>query len=240
MKDTSRKLKKKLFYLLEQKDFTEALEQIESYPLKSSIGPLFSFFYSKDDQVKWRAITAMGAIVSRLADVDIESGRVVMRRLMWSLNDESGGIGWGSPEAMAEIMARNRRLADEYRNMLVSYICEDGNYVEYEMLQRGVLWGFGRLAHARPELLYNCSSLLVPYMSASDPYLKGLAAWASGPLDLSPVRNCLEKLLENHCVIKIFLNLELVDRKISRLARESLEGLFQASTILENKKNGQV
>jgi len=240
MKDTSRKLKKKLFYLLEQKDFTEALEQIESYPLKSSIGPLFSFFYSKDDQVKWRAITAMGAIVSRLADVDIESGRVVMRRLMWSLNDESGGIGWGSPEAMAEIMARNRRLADEYRNMLVSYICEDGNYVEYEMLQRGVLWGFGRLAHARPGLLYNFSSLLVPYMSAPDPYLKGLAAWAAGPLDLSPVRDCLEKLLENHFIIKIFLNLELVDRKVSLLANESLEGVFHECVNLENKKNGKV
>ncbi len=226
MRDTSRKLKKKIFYLLEQKDFTKTLAQIESYPLKSSIGPLFSFFYSKDDQVRWRAITAMGAIVSKLADSDIESSRVVMRRLMWSLNDESGGIGWGSAEAMGEIMARNHRMADEYWNILVSYMCQDGNYVEYEMLQRGVLWGFGRLAHARPELLYNSSSLIVPYMSASDPYLKGLAAWAAGPLDLSTVRDCLEKLLENHCVIKIFLNLELVDRKVSRLARESLDGIF--------------
>jgi hypothetical protein len=226
MKDTSRKLKRKILHLLGQENFTKALEQIENFPLKSSIGPLFSFFYSKDDQVRWRAITAMGAVVSKLADSDIESGRVVMRRLMWNLNDESGGIGWGSPEAMGEIMARSRRLADEYWNILVSYICEDGNYVEYEMLQRGVLWGFGRLAHKRPELLYRCSSLLVPYMSSSDPYLKGFAAWAAGPLDPAPVRDCLEKLLENHCTIKIFLNLELVDRKVSRLACESLESIF--------------
>jgi hypothetical protein len=226
MKDTSRKLKRKILHLLGQENFTKALEQIEGFPLKSSLGPLFSFFYDKDEQIRWRAITAMGAIVSKLADSDIESGRVVMRRLMWNLNDESGGIGWGSPEAMGEIMARNPRLADEYRNILVSYICEDGNYIEYEMLQRGVLWGFGRLAHVRPELLYSCSSLLVPYMSASDPYLKGFAAWAAAPLDPTPVRDCLEKLLENHYTIKIFLNLELVDRKINRLARESLEGIF--------------
>jgi hypothetical protein len=226
MKNTSRKLKIKIFHLLEQTDFSKALEQVEGYPLKASVGPLFSFFYNKDDQVRWRAITAMGVIVSKLADSDIESGRVVMRRLMWNLNDESGGIGWGSPEAMGEIMARNRRLADEYWNILVSYMCQDGNYIEYEMLQRGVLWGFGRLAHARPELLYNSSSLLVPYMLASDPYLKGFAAWAAGPLDLTRVRDCLEKLLDNHFNIRIFLNLELVDRKVSRLARESLEGFF--------------
>ncbi len=224
MKDTSRKLKKKLFHLLKQQDFTTSLAKIVTFPPKSAIGPLFSFFFNKDEQVRWRAITAMGVVVSILADSDIESARVVMRRLMWNLNDESGGIGWGSPEAMGEIMARNLRLADEYRNILVSYVCEDGNYIEYEMLQRGVLWGLGRLAHARPESLFNCSYLLVPYMSASDPYLKGLAAWAAGPLDPEPVRKSLETLLENHCTIKFYLDFELVDRKVSQLARESLQG----------------
>lgn len=168
----------------------------------------------------------MGAVVSKLADSDIESGRVVMRRLMWNLNDESGGIGWGSPEAMGEIMARNHRLADEYWNILVSYLCEDGNYLEYEMLQRGVLWGFGRLGHARPDLLYNFSHLLVSYMAASDSYLKGLAAWAAGRLDPAPVRDCLKQLLGNHSIIKIFLGSELVERKISQLAHDSLEGTF--------------
>jgi hypothetical protein len=224
MKDTSRKLKKKIFHLLVQKDFQKALEQLEHYPLKSLIGPLFSFFYNKDDQIRWRAITAMGVIVARLGDSDIESGRVVMRRLMWNLNDESGGIGWGSPEAMGEIMARNPRIADEYRNILISFLSEDCNYIEYEMLQRGVLWGFGRLSHARPEMLYNCSSLLVPYMLSSDSHVRGFAAWAIGALDISPAHDYLKKLLEDHSIIKIFLNLELIELKVSHLARKSLEG----------------
>jgi len=37
-----------------------------------------------------------------------------MRRLMWNLNDESGGIGWGNPEAMGEILACHEALANEY------------------------------------------------------------------------------------------------------------------------------
>ena len=63
----------------------------------------------------------MGQVVSNLADTDMESARVIMRRLIWNLNDESGGIGWGSPEAMGDIMACHERLAGEYHRLLVSY-----------------------------------------------------------------------------------------------------------------------
>lgn len=226
MKERSRNIKKKLLYLLEQDDIKKALAEIENFPLKTCIGPLFSFFLHKDEHIRWRAVAAMGVVVSQLASSDMEAARVVMRRLMWSLNDESGGIGWGSPEAMGEIMARNQALAQEYSNILVSYISPGGNYLEYEMLQRGALWGFGRLAHTRPELLFKCESLLIPYMSASDPYLKGFSAWAAGPLDTSVVQDFLQKLLEDHSKIKIFLDLRLVERKVSQLADESLESVY--------------
>jgi len=43
-------------------------------------------------------------------------------------------------------------LAEEYLHMLVSYMREDGpkafqdgNFIELPMLQRGLLWGIGRL-----------------------------------------------------------------------------------------------
>ena len=60
----------------------------------------------------------MGASLARLADADMEAARIVMRRLLWSLNDESGGIGWGAPESMAEAMCRHQGLALEYAHML--------------------------------------------------------------------------------------------------------------------------
>ena len=68
-----------------------------------------------------------------------------MRRLMWSLNDESGSIGWGAPEAMAEIMARNKKLADEYYKILISYSEQGKNYLEHEGLQRSVRRGIERI-----------------------------------------------------------------------------------------------
>jgi len=136
-----RQLKKEILELLSHKDFEKSLEKIRQLPARQAVNPLFSFFYNRDELVKWRAVAAMGAVVSNLADHDMESARVIMRRLIWNLNDESGGIGWGSPEAMGEIMAKHGRLAGEYHKILVSYIMPDGNYLEHEILQRGVLWG---------------------------------------------------------------------------------------------------
>jgi len=105
--------------------------------------------------VRWHAVSVFGTTVDRMAGQDLESARIVMRRFLWSLNDESGGIGWGAPEAMAEIMYHCRPLAEEHLHMLVSYMREDGpeafqdgNFIELPMLQRGLLWGIGRLIPA--------------------------------------------------------------------------------------------
>ena len=148
-----RQLKRKILELLNEDELEKSLETVCLMPARQAVNPLFSFLYHKDELIKWRAVTAMGTVVACLAHADIESARIVMRRLLWNLNDESGGIGWGSPEAMGEIMARHGGLAKEYAGILVSFINEAGNYLEHEILQRGVLWGLGRLAHERPELV---------------------------------------------------------------------------------------
>ena len=181
-KETGRQLKEKIRKLLLQPDIESGLAQIARLPARKAINPLFSFLCSLDEMLKWRAVMAMGKVVDRLSDADMESARVIMRRYMWHLNDESGGIGWGCPEAMGEIMARNEKLGDEFWCILISYIRPDGNYLEHETLQRGVLWGVGRLAYSRPLLLEDSVQYLHPYMRSEDPYLRGLAAWASGAI----------------------------------------------------------
>lgn len=176
-KPGGRQLKKEILIFLEDSDADRGLERICENPLKSVVSPLLSFFYHHNELIKWRAVTAMGTVVSRLAGTDMEAARNVMRRLMWNLNDESGGIGWGSPEAMGDIMAKKNKIAREFYHILVSYMNPDGNYIEHEILQRGVLWGVGRLAHARPQYVKESACLLYPYMESEDPSLRGLAAW---------------------------------------------------------------
>ena len=219
---SNRELKKKILTLLKDEEFDKGLEKICQLPARQAVNPLFSFFYSTNELIKWRAITAMGAVVSRLAEQDMESARVVMRRLIWNLNDESGGIGWGSPEAMGEIMARHFRLAEEYSFLLVSYVNEQGNYIEHPALQRGVLWGLGRLAHSRPRLVKHVVSFLPPYMRSEDAIHRGLAVWTAGALDGGLTKPLLQHLSNDNATVKIFIDMHLIERTVGQLAREAL------------------
>ncbi|MFQ5484424.1 MAG: DVU0298 family protein, partial [Desulfobacterales bacterium] len=158
----------------------------------------------------------------RLAQRDIESARIIMRRLMWHLNDESGGIGWGAPEAMGEIMARHKKLAEEYACILVSYIDQSANFIEYSILQRGVLWGLGRLAYARPELAENADVFLPPFMRSNDATHRGLAAWVSGALSSEITTPLLQDLITDEARIKIFINMNLLERTVGKLAQEAI------------------
>jgi hypothetical protein len=217
-----RELKQKIQALLGQQDVESALTTLCQLPARGVISPLFSFFYSMDELVKWRAVTAVGAVVSGLAQTDRESARIVMRRLIWNLNDESGGIGWGSPEAMGEIMARHAGLAEEYAHILVSYARKGGNYIEHESLQRGVLWGLGRLAQAYPNLLKAAEALFPPYLDSADPTVRGLAAKLCGILRLNSARESLERLKNDKTPIRLFCNGVISTYQINRIAADAL------------------
>jgi hypothetical protein len=213
-----REFKRQLLELLDRDDQAHVLREICRLPGRQVVNPLFSFFCNRSELIRWRAITAMGAVVSMLAEQDMGRARAVMRRLIWNLNDESGGIGWGSPEAMGEIMARHGQLAVEYHPILISYIRPAGNYIEYPMLQRGVLWGLGRLAQVRPHLLRDEAYLLLPYMETDDVDLRGLAAWTSSMLGAEPTRSMLERLKGDRGQLNFFCDGQLRTTTVAQLA----------------------
>ena len=215
---SGKKLKKKILEILSHNDFEKGIVNISGFTARKVVNPLFSFFYNCDELVKWRAVTAMGFVVSNLADNDIESARVVMRRLIWNLNDESGGIGWGSPEAMGDIMARHEGLAKEYHTILLSYIIPDRNYIEHEILQRGVLWGIGRLAHARPYLVKDFAHLLYNYMESPDPALRGLAAWTGGLFDCETTSRLVKRFENDQATLTFYIDGTLEEVTVAQLS----------------------
>lgn len=224
---TGRQLKIKINKLLLQEDFERGLTDIAAIPARKAVNPLFSFLCSGDEILKWRSVTAMGEVIAQLAEKDTESARVIMRRLMWHLNDESGGIGWGCPEAMGEIMARNDQLAEEFWCILISYIQPDGNFLEHQTLQRGLLWGIGRLAHARPQLLKDTVEYLHPFLQDSDPYLRGLATWAAGAIQNINTQKLISNLQTDTAELKIYLNQNLVLCTVAQLAKTALKNAPQ-------------
>jgi hypothetical protein len=164
----------------DEKDFERAVADLAAKDGRKLVGPLFSGLFSLDERIRWRAVRAVGIVTARIADEEMEAARDVMRRLIWNLNDESGGIGWGCAEAMGEIMARHARVAEEFAPILVSYVRESCNRPENRALERGALWGIGRLAGVRPHLAVCCIPDLAHYLESPDAEDRGLAAWILG------------------------------------------------------------
>ncbi|KAF0121288.1 MAG: hypothetical protein FD151_1310 [bacterium] len=217
-------LKRRILSLVKLPDFDQALDKLSKLPPRRVINSLFASLCTDDEEMKWRVVSAMGFMVSNIVAKDMESARTIMRRLMWSLNDESGGIGWGAPEAMGEIMACNEGLAEEFAHILLSYIREDGNYIDYQPLQRGVVWGIGRLAQVKPEILRekDATRLLCPCLGSSDATVRALAAWAMGLLGVEDGRSQLEALLTDNAEVHLYRDRHLGVRRVSEMAREAL------------------
>jgi hypothetical protein len=200
------------------------LAEVLRLPPRRAISPLIAALFHESAIVKWHAVSALGVAVAALAEEDREAARTVMRRLMWSLNDESGSIGWGAPEAMAEIMAGHDGLAEEYAYALVSYMREDGFYLELPALQRGLMWGVGCLAAARPDLLekWEAPVYLLPYLDSDDPEVRGLAARAAGILRANGAKGALAALRNDPAGVLLYWRGELQTRTVGELAGEAL------------------
>ena len=198
---------------------------IKKYRPRQAVNALFPFIYNSAPVVKWGAITAMGEAVGFMAEEDLESARNVIRRLMWNLNDESGGIGWGSPEAMAEILAGNDSLAIEYHKILLSYANENGNFQENEIIQRGVLWGIGRIAEKYPDLVKKSAVDVIKFLDSDDPLVRAYAVRIVGILRLREVRSKLDSILNDDSEIQIFIDRELINCRVKDMVNEAMNNL---------------
>jgi hypothetical protein len=212
-----RQLKQRVYDLLKADDFhPDTLADIKASP-RQLINPLLGLLYHGEPVVRWRAVMSAGKVVAELADANMEHARVVMRRLMWNLNDESGGIGWGSPEAMAEIMACHVGLAREFVHILVSYLNPQGNFLEHEGLQQGVLWGVGRVASVDPQLPVEAAPLIVPFFSSPHALLRGYAVQAAAAFRDQRLRSRIQSLKDDSTPITLFMNDRLIRITIDAL-----------------------
>ena len=118
-------------------------------------------------------------------------------------------------------------LAEEYGHILVAYMREDGFFLELEMLQRGLMWGLGRLAQARASLLLErkAATYLLPYLQSPDAVVRGLAAWTLGLLHEKKAVPGLEHLLPDSAQVRHYLNRTFVDKTVGRLAEKALANI---------------
>lgn len=199
------------------------------------IAPLFALLLH-DGIVKWRAVTALGMVTARLANENTEAARVVLRRLMWHMNEESGNVAWGIPESMGEILARHEKLAKEFYKILPTYIYDrgkDDNFLDHPPLRVGVYWGMGRLAQVRPELMAHAIPYLLLALNEEEIRNRGMALWALGTV----LAACNAKTDSDACRIELSTRMAVQKtlRPLCALPEDSGEvEIFTESELLQS------
>lgn len=213
--------KRRVEELLRAPDFSDNLGVWPTFPARKVINPLVSFLCSADERVRWHAVTASGIVTAALAEEDPESARVIIRRFLWQLNDESGGIGWGIPEALGESAARSPLLAGEYARLVLSFVKEDENFLEHPPLLAGALWALARLLQTRADLLKDSEAPLISYGRHPDALFRALALWGLGAVGTTRSLPLIESLEADDAAVRIYRNESFENTTVAELARQA-------------------
>ncbi|MCP4674579.1 MAG: hypothetical protein GY854_03495 [Deltaproteobacteria bacterium] len=109
--------------ILAARDFNSLEEWVKDS--RNPLRLLFSHTYDSDTLIRYRAIEAIGRTAAFIATDNLEKVRIFVRGLIWLMTEESGGIGWHAPEAIAEICVQVPVLFDEYAKLLPQFLEEE-------------------------------------------------------------------------------------------------------------------
>ncbi len=207
-----------------------ARERLAELPTPAVVRALLAGLSAPTSLARWRAVGLLGPLVAEMASADPEAGREVLRRLMWTLNEESGAMGWGAAEVFGEILHHSPLLAREFANILASYVSPCANQLDHPALLAGALWGLGRLAQAQPELARACGApqAVARLLDHPDPRVAGAAVWALGWLAGEGAAEALGERREDGRELEFLSRDTLGAVSVGRLAEEALDRLATA------------
>ncbi len=208
-------MKKQLRSLLEQRAFDDLADLAARK--HRVLGLLVSLTFDREPLVGWRAVEAMGVAADRIADDDPDCVREHLRRLYWLLSEESGGICWRAPEAMAEIVRRRPRMFDDFISIVVTLIEEMADE-DLTHFRPGILWAIGRLGPLAREELDGVLGTVEACLDHADPQVRGMAAWCLGQCGRDEVLATREALLSDLNMVEFYKDGELNRVTVSDLA----------------------
>jgi len=158
-------LKRTLLLALEQNDL-DLVVSIARQDRKA-LSQLIRISYDKDTLAGWRAIKAIGRAARELVKTDEDFLRTLIRKLLWSLSDESGGIGWSAPEILGEIVS----AAPDRFNDFIPLIAEVYE-VEEKVFRPGVVYALARIGEVAPERVVMYQKIIIMGITDQDPLVK--------------------------------------------------------------------
>jgi hypothetical protein len=218
----TQQLKKKILLALESNDLDAVVSLVQEN--RKVLSNLVRMAYDKETLVGWRAIKTIGLAAKSLVKTDYEFLRETIRKLLWTLSDESGGIGWAAPEILGEIVS-----ADPERfNDIIPLIAEVYD-VEEKVFRPGILYALGKIAEVDPARVMPFISIIGRALSDSDPLTRVYALDVVKALksrlakdDLDDFTIKIQNLLSDRAEVWVYKDDRFVGVEIWEAARSAL------------------
>jgi hypothetical protein len=143
---------------------------------RNPLRTLHMLLWDHEALLRWRAIEALGMLSGELFAHDDNTLREFIRKLFWSMNDESGSLCPHAPEAIAELLHRSPVLRHEFLEHWLSFLDEEP--FEIGMRSGIVRLCSGALTHTERELIAATCPTLVQSTYVADPAVRGTALCA--------------------------------------------------------------
>jgi hypothetical protein len=176
--------------------------------------------YENDADLRWPAIEAIARFMKRRwSEGDREKVREYLRGLLWRLNEESGNIGWGAPEVVAEIIVSVPELLEPYGGIMLAYSLESPVLID------GSLWAIGRLGKRINKEIALYRDKVFTVFGDDRPQTLGLAAWAMGEAGIRPALVHLAGLQDRAEPVRIYVDGRFHEKSLGAWAREAIAGI---------------
>jgi hypothetical protein len=179
--------------------------------------------YQTDETLRWHSIEAVAVLLRTEWDRGRrEKVRDYLRRLIWSISDESGGIGWSAPQTIAETVVAIPPLQEPFVNIMIDRAFRE------PMLVKSGLWGIGRLGRrARPSVELFQDIVLASF-AVNEPETLGLGAWALGEVGYRPALPYLRELRQRREPVRIYVPPRFSEKPLGRWAGEAIAGMLDS------------
>lgn len=171
----SKELKKNLKDALAQNSFESVLQM--DFSKRHLMSALVRLAYNKETLEGWRAIKAVGLLAREIVKSDPVFLRETCRKLLWSLTDESGGIGWAAPELLGEIVS-----ADPSRYSDIIPLIAEAYFVEEDVFRSGVVYALARIAETAPARVLGQQRIIISSLVDKDPLVRYFSLRLAGLL----------------------------------------------------------
>ncbi len=189
---------------------------------RRTLGSLVARTFDSDPLICCRAVEAMGLAADRIAEDDPDYVREHLRRLNWMLTEESGGICWRAPEAIAEIVRHRPALFGDFIPIVVSLILNMAEE-DLEHFRNSILLAIGRLNTLAGDHLPSVLPAIKSALDDPDSQLRGIAAWCIGQVGLTAILRDRTELLSDEGTVVLYEDGEIKNTTVRQVVRQALD-----------------